>query len=132
MGEKKKPSVESEMLRLLNVFLSIESTAATSLLSTYSMSGLLKESQEDIDSSVETDIVSDLLGETSTTGAGTVTVATGGGGVGGASFFTGKELAFGKIAALVGLTFANVGLLFPEHAGTTSFLVLANLAAHGT
>lgn len=128
MGEKKKPSVESEMLRLLNVFLSIESTAATSMLSTYSMSGLLKESQEDIDSSIETDIASDLLGETSTTGAGTVTVATGGG----ASSLTGKELAFGKIAAPVGLTFANVGLLFPEHAGTTSFLVLANLAAHGT
>jgi len=76
----KPDSVESEMLRLLNVFLSIESTAATSLLSTYSTSGLLNESQEDIDSSIETDIASDVVGETSSTGGGTVTLTTSGGG----------------------------------------------------
>lgn len=128
----KPDSVESDMLRLLNVFLSIESTAATSLLSTYSMSGLLNESQEDIDSSMETDIASDLQGEASSTGGGTVTVTTSGGG-GGASFLGGRELALGKTTALVGLTFGSVGLLLPEKGGTTtSFFVFASLAAHGT
>jgi len=126
----KPDSVESEMLRLLNVFLSIESTAATSLLSTYSTSGLLNESQEDIDSSIETDIASDVVGETSSTGGGTVTLTTSGGG--GAWFLTGRELALGKTTALVGLPFANVGLLLPEEGGTTSFFVFASLAAHGT
>jgi len=128
----KPDSEESDMLRLLNVFLSIESTAATSLLSTYSMSGLLNESQEDIDSSIETDIASDLLGETSSTGGGTATETTSGGGGGGASFLRARELALGKTIALVGLTFASVGLLLPEQGRTTSFFVFASLAAHGT
>lgn len=96
------------------------------------MSGLLKESQEDIDSSIETDIASDVLGEASSTGGGTVTVTTSGGGGGGAWFLAGRELALGKTTALVGLTFANAGLLLPEQSGTGSFFVFASLAAHGT
>lgn len=90
-------SVVSEMLRLLKVFLSIESTVEISVLSIYSMSGLLKEWQEDIDSSIETDIPSDLLGETSILiETGTMTVAT----VGGSSFLCGLE----KTDAVVDLT----------------------------
>lgn len=64
---KRIPAVSafSEIWRLLNVFLSIESTAGTSLLSMYSTCGLLKESQVDIDSSIETETPSDSLGEKS-------------------------------------------------------------------
>lgn len=53
------------MQRLLLVFLSTESTAGTSVLSKYSTSGLLNESQVDIVSSKETETPSDLEGETS-------------------------------------------------------------------
>lgn len=49
---------------MLNVFLSIESGAGTSLLSMYSTSGLLKDSQVEIVSSTERECSSDLLGET--------------------------------------------------------------------
>ena len=52
---KPAASMCSEMYSLLLVFLSIESTAAISLLSKYSTSGLFKESQVDIVSSIETE-----------------------------------------------------------------------------
>jgi hypothetical protein len=53
------------MLSLLDVFLSIDSIAAMSLLSIYSTSGLFIESQVDIVSSIETDNPSDLDGDMS-------------------------------------------------------------------
>lgn len=55
----------SAMQSMFEAFLSMESTAAISPLSTYSTSGLFKESQVDIDSSIETENESDLSGDTS-------------------------------------------------------------------
>lgn len=52
------------MQSLLDVFLSMESTAVISLLSMYSTSGLFKESQVDIDSSIEIERLTDWSGET--------------------------------------------------------------------
>lgn len=117
------------MFRLLNVFLSMESRAETSLLSIYSISGLLKESQEDIVSSKETEIPSDLLGEVSML-VERVTVA------GAAPSLCEREGALGKTSAL-DLTFDKAGNLFPEiaelvvHAGKF-FFVLATFVAHAT
>lgn len=122
-------SVFSEMFKLLNVFLSIESRAETSLLSIYSISGLLKESQVDIVSSKETDISFDLLGEVSMLPE-RVTVGAA------ASSGCGKDGAFGKTSAL-DLIFDKTGSLFPEIAellvdAGKFFFVLTILVAHGT
>lgn len=130
-------SVLSEMLRMFSVFLPIESTAETSLLSIYSISGLLNESESEVDivSSIETDNPSDLLGETfmmleratsdfcgaeatlgksmafgfesKLLGTGTVKAES----VGGASSLCVNELALGKTTAF-GLVFKEVGSLF--------------------
>lgn len=53
----------SAMQSMFDAFLSMDSTAARSLLSTYSTSGLFKESQVDMDSSIETEKESDLSGD---------------------------------------------------------------------
>ena len=53
------------MQSLVDAFFSMESTAVISLLSRYSTSGLFKESQVDIDSSIETESPSDCVGDTS-------------------------------------------------------------------
>ena len=98
------------MQRLLLVFLSTESTAGTSLLSTYSTSGLLKESQVDIVSSMETEAPSDLVGET----AILLEIAM-------ASVLE-KVVTLLGTTTLVVLTSSNVGV----------FLVLTALVAQGT
>lgn len=115
----------------------MESTAEISLLSTYSISGLLKESQEDIVSSIETDIPSDLPGDTSMLlETGTATVATVGTITGGAAtsfLLSGNEvvIALGKTTA-EDLTLDKVDTLFPKiddvdvHDGV-SFFVFATL-----
>lgn len=51
------------MQSMLHAFRAMDSTAAISLLSMYSTSGLFKESQVDMDSSMETDNESDIAGE---------------------------------------------------------------------
>jgi hypothetical protein len=134
------------MLRLQKVFLSIESTAGTSLLSTYSISGLLKESQDDIVSSIETDIPSDLPGDDKSilleTGTLKVVVPTNGTTT---SFLTplpflseNEELVVLVVMALgkttvADLTFDKVGFLLPEIAeleelhSEGSFFVFATL-----
>lgn len=140
MDKSVKPCdcVVSEMLRLVKVFLWIESTAEISVLSRYSTSGLLIESQEDTVSSIETDIPSDLLGETSMVlGTSTVIVVTTvGAATAEASFLSVKQVTLlGKITS-VDLTFCEEGNLFPiaeevVHAGKgASFLVLATLVEH--
>lgn len=130
-SEQPSGSVVSEMFKLLIIFFWIESTSETSLLSRYSTSsGLLIESHEDVVSSIETNLPSDLLGETSMPlRTGTANVAT----VGAASFFCDKELAFG-ITTELELTDFNWEDLFPEIVdfetlvlAGASFLVLATL-----
>lgn len=121
-------SVFSEMFKLLNVFLSIESRAETSVLSMYSISGLLKESQVDNVSSKETDISSNLLIvslmlETTETRTGP------------ASSLCGKEGGWAKTG--LESTFDKVGILFPAtddllvHVGVF-FFVLGPLIAQCT
>lgn len=108
------------MLRLQKVFLSIESTAGISVLSTYSISGLLKESQDDIVSSIETDIPSDLPGDKDKSmllETGTLKFATNGT----TSFLSLNDevvlvvviVALGKTTE-ADLTFEKVGFLLPE------------------
>lgn len=134
------------MLRLQKVFLSIESTAGTSLLSTYSISGLLKESHDDIVSSIETDIPSDLPGDDKSilleTGTLKVVGATNEGG-GTTSFFPENEevvlvavMALGK-TTVADLTFDKVGFLLTEITeleeelhGEGSFFVFATLVTY--
>jgi hypothetical protein len=131
------------MLRLQKVFLSIESTAGTSLLSTYSISGLLKESQDDIVSSIETDIPSDLPGDDKSIllETGTLKVLPTNGTT--TSFLTpflseNEELVVLVVMALgkttvADLTFDKVGFLLPEIAELEelhcegSFFVFATL-----
>jgi hypothetical protein len=131
------------MLRLQKVFLSIESTAGTSLLSTYSISGLLKESQDDIVSSIETDIPSDLPGDDKSIllETGTLKVLPTNGTT--TSFLTpflseNAELVVLVVMALgkttvADLTFDKVGFLLPEIAELEelhcegSFFVFATL-----
>jgi hypothetical protein len=133
------------MLRLQKVFLSIESTAGTSLLSTYSISGLLKESQDDIVSSIETDIPSDLPGDDKSIllETGTLKVLPTNGTT--TSFLTplpflseNEELVVLVVMALgkttvADLTFDKVGFLLPEIAeleelhSEGSFFVFATL-----
>jgi hypothetical protein len=131
------------MLRLQKVFLSIESTAGTSLLSTYSISGLLKESQDDIVSSIETDIPSDLPGDDKSIllETGTLKVLPTNGTT--TSFLTpflseNAELVVLVVMALgkttvADLTFDKVGFLLPEIAeleelhSEGSFFVFATL-----
>lgn len=131
------------MLRLQKVFLSIESTAGTSLLSTYSISGLLKESHDDIVSSIETDIPSDLPGDDKSilleTGTLKVVGATNGGG-GTTSFLPENDevvvMALGK-TTVADLTFDKVGFLLTEITeleeelhGEGSFFVFATLVTY--
>lgn len=118
---------------MLNVFLLIELTAETSLLSTYSTSGLLKESQVDIVSSKETEKSSDLLGDISIlhgAGAGTAAMA------GTASSLLEREVTLEGTLKL-GLTFEDVGKLFVEIPtllvqARGPFFTLAILVVHGT
>ena len=133
-------------MRLQKVFLSIESTAGTSLLSTYSISGLLKESHDDIVSSIETDIPSDLPGDDKSilleTGTLKVVGATNGGG-GTTSFLPENDevvlvvvMALGK-TTVADLTFDKVGFLVTEITeleeelhGEGSFFVFATLVTY--
>ncbi len=100
-------SALSEMWRLLKVFLSIESITGSSLLSRYSTSGLLKESQVDIVSSIETEASSfDLEGERlMLQRAGKIVLI-------GAALILGKTVIFGRRSEL-GFTFNDEGRAFP-------------------
>lgn len=53
------------MKSLLHVFFSMESTVTASVLSKYSTSGLFKESQVDMDSSMDSESPSDSVGKKS-------------------------------------------------------------------
>ena len=98
------------MKRLLNVFLLIESTAGTSLLSMYSTSGLLKESQVDMVSSKETESPSDLLGETSMLhGAGMAAV------LGTVSSLLGKDVTLLQGTSALDLTLEDATKFLPEN-----------------
>jgi hypothetical protein len=112
------------MYRLLKVFLLIESIAIISLLSIYSTSGLLKESQVDIDSSKEIERSSDLLGETSLL-HGTETAATGGT----LSSLVEIEITLQTPTAL-DFAFKNAGKVLLLEAGGP-FFTLANLFENG-
>jgi hypothetical protein len=99
------------MKRLLNVFLLIESTAGTSLLSIYSTSGLLKESHVDMVSSKETESPSDLLGETSMLhGAGMAAVL---GTV--SSLLLGKDVTLLQGTSALDLTLEDAAKFLPEN-----------------
>lgn len=114
------------MYRLLKVFLLIESIAGISLLSIYSTSGLLKESQVDIDSFKETDRPSDLLGETSML-YGVEIAAT----AGKIPSFRGTEVTL-QASIVLDFTFEGAGkepVLVFEAGGP--FLTLAILFEHG-
>lgn len=98
------------MKRLLNVFLLIESIAGTSLLSMYSTSGLLKESQVDMVSSKETESPSDLLGETSMLhGAGMAAV------LGTVSSLLGKDVTLLQGTSALDLTLEDAAKFLPEN-----------------
>jgi hypothetical protein len=96
------------MYRLLKVFLLIESIAVISLLSIYSISGLLKESQVDIDSSKEIEKSSDLLGETSMQ-QGTETAAA----IETFSSLLGLEITL-QAPPVLDFAFKDAGEVFPE------------------
>lgn len=134
-------SAWSEMWRWLNVLRSIESIAWPSLLSIYSTSGLLKESQVDIVSSIETESPSDLLGESSMLqGTGMATEPSSllwtAVNFGKTSSLVWIEVTFGRTTA-VDLTLKDADRLLPEIplllvlAGDP-FFTLAILLAHGT
>lgn len=112
----------------------MESTAETSVLSTYSISGLLKESQEDIVSSMETDIPSDLPGDNTSKLLETGTAAATAAATNGTSSFL-VVTALGKTTA-VGLTtlpeIAELALvqLLAGAAGGGSFFVFATLVPY--
>ena len=111
----------------------MESIAVTSWLSIYSTSGLLKESQVDIVSSIETDTPSDLLGENSMLhGGGGILKILGEGNT--TSFPLGKDATNLGSKIELGLTLVE-GKTCPEKptllAGCV-FLDLGILFEHGT
>lgn len=118
----------------------MESSGGTSLLSKYSTSGLLKESQTDIDSSIETEFASDLLGETSMLQETETETAAA---MLGALVLTFSSL-LGKDVTLQGtgtvvlvFPFEDAGKKFPEMLvlallAAGAFLALASLVEQGT
>lgn len=117
------------MQRLLNVFLSMESTGGTSLLSTYSTSGLLNESQVDIVSSNEAETPSDLVGDMSILeGAGTAVK------LGTVSLLLKREVILLGTATSLDWMFKEAGKLSVESLAllVQSFFTLAILVTHGT
>lgn len=120
------------------MFLSIESSGGTSLLSKYSTSGLLKESQTDVDSSIETEFASDLLGETSMLQETGTAAAMAGALVFTFSSLLGKDVTLqGTGTTVLVFPFEGAGKKFPEMLvlallAAGAFLALASLVEHGT
>lgn len=119
----------SEMQSKFDAFLSIESSAS-SVLSMYSTSGLFKESQVDIDSSIEREHESDLSGDTFMlyeTGAAIGLDST-------TSLF-GKDVAL-PIATMLCFTEEVGGRVAPEKFAFVEvedpFLMLTIFVEHGT
>lgn len=126
---KHKPeiSIGSAMQSMFDAFLSMDSTAARSLLSTYSTSGLFKESQVDIDSSIDTEKESDLSGdifkllhETAATALGMAT----------SLLVEDEDLPTGTAFCFTGGRNTPVKLAFVETEGP--FFMLTILVVHGT
>lgn len=116
----------------------MESSGGTSLLSKYSTSGLLKESQTDIDSSIETEFASDLLGETSMLQETETAAAMLGALVLTFSSLLGKDVTLqGTGTVVLVFPFEDAGKKFPEMLvlallAAGAFLALASLVEQGT